>query len=115
MRPLAHEAGQLSSPATNVPQRKLAGLVVGLRGGPDSENCRRHVYPGTRESFEVIPLIGCISVLNDRMQRISEPIGTQVETWQLNKLTEVTVKIVHIESNRALAFQAEARCKNATK
>ena len=42
-------------------------------------------------------LIDCISVGVDRMQRNSEPMRKQVETWPRSELTDVTAKVVITE------------------
>jgi hypothetical protein len=43
-------------------------------------------------------LIDCISVGVDRMQRNYGPMRKQVEAWQRNELTDVTVKVVIYEA-----------------
>ena len=40
------------------------------------------------------PLIDCIAVGVDRMQRNFEPMRKQVEAWQRSELTDVTAKVV---------------------
>jgi len=44
------------------------------------------------------PLIDCISVGVDRMQRSFEPMRKQVEAWQRSELTDVTAKVVIYEA-----------------
>ena len=44
------------------------------------------------------PLIDCIAVGVDRMQRNFEPMRKQVETWQGSELTDVTAKVVIYEA-----------------
>ncbi len=41
-----------------------------------------------------VPLIDCIAVSVDRMQRNFEPMREQVEVWQRSELTDVTAKVV---------------------
>lgn len=49
-------------------------------------------------THENLPLIDCISVGVDRMQRNFEPMRKQVETWQRSELTDVTGKVVIYEA-----------------
>jgi hypothetical protein len=51
-----------------------------------------------KHSKSFSPLIDCISVGVDRMQRNFEPMRKQVETWQRSELTDVIANVVIYEA-----------------
>ena len=72
-----------------------ANLLNNLDLGKLSLACLPRCLQSTRSRS---PLIDCISVGVDRMQRNFEPMRKQVEAWQRSELTDVTAKVVIYEA-----------------
>src|SRR5260370_21962949 len=60
-----------------------------------SQACLLRCLQNTQNLF---PLIDCIAVGVDRMQRHFEPMRKRVEAWQRSELTDVTAKVVIYEA-----------------